>query len=123
MVGPTARFSAQGAKEASIFFLPAGPGPVIVYAATTNQGDDTVTRKLLFTLTMLAALPPVIRADEPAKKLLEIADLYRFDGPAALRLSPDEKRAVYVRQWVDADTRQRRQALWLVEEKPGNTRP
>ena len=63
---------------------------------------------------------------EPAhrpKRPLALEDLYRLDAPHALVLSPDGRRAVYERQWVDPDTRSERHAVWLVDGKPGSARP
>jgi dipeptidyl aminopeptidase/acylaminoacyl peptidase len=63
---------------------------------------------------------------EPAaagKKLLSIEDLYLFDAPAGVRLAPDGKRAVYVRQWIDPATKRDRHSLWVVDGKKENAKP
>jgi dipeptidyl aminopeptidase/acylaminoacyl peptidase len=57
------------------------------------------------------------------KKPLAIEDLYRLDAPRSLVLAPDGKSAVYIRTWIDAEARQERNALWLVEETKEKIRP
>src|SRR5262249_3923035 len=37
--------------------------------------------------------------------------------------APDGKRLAYVRQWIDPDTKQERQSLWLVKGKRDSARP
>jgi hypothetical protein len=54
----------------------------------------------LAVLVPLATLPVPERGTE--KKLLAVEDLYHFDAPHALALSPDGTQAMYVRQWIDA---------------------
>jgi dipeptidyl aminopeptidase/acylaminoacyl peptidase len=78
---------------------------------------------LLLALTVVA-VPRPARADAPgpAKSPLTIADLYRLDGPTAPVLSPDGRRLVYVRTWIDPEQKRERHALWLAEE-PGKARP
>src|SRR5262249_551318 len=69
--------------------------------------------------------PPVSGAEPPSqpKKLLAIEDLYRFDAPQSLTLSPDGKRAAYIRAWIDPATKRERQSLWLVEGNREHARP
>ena len=43
-----------------------------------------------------------------ARTPLTIEDLYRIEGPQALRLAPDGRTAVFVRQWIDPKTKQER---------------
>src|SRR5262245_3325700 len=52
---------------------------------------------------------------EKAKKLLTVEDLYLFDAPQTQVLSPEGSRVAYVRKWIDADSKQERHSLWLVE--------
>ncbi len=56
-------------------------------------------------------------------KPITVEDLYRLDRVRSLALVPDSNRAVYVRQWIDADSKRERNALWLVEEKRDKVRP
>jgi dipeptidyl aminopeptidase/acylaminoacyl peptidase len=57
-----------------------------------------------------------------ARNRVAIDDLYRLDAPGAARLAPDGRRLVYVRQWIDPDSKRERSSLWLAEE-PGKARP
>jgi dipeptidyl aminopeptidase/acylaminoacyl peptidase len=77
------------------------------------------------TLTLVVALvmTSFTVADEPVKKPFAIEDLYRFDAPTSARLSRDGTRLVYVRQWIDAESKRPRHSLWLVEGKPDAARP
>jgi dipeptidyl aminopeptidase/acylaminoacyl peptidase len=54
----------------------------------------------------------------PAAELspFQVEDLYRFDGPQGLVVDSGQSRAIYVRQWIDPQSRQERNSLWLVDE-------
>jgi dipeptidyl aminopeptidase/acylaminoacyl peptidase len=72
---------------------------------------------------VLFGLLPAARADHPTiNQALAIEDLYRLDSPTSPVLSPDGKRLVYVRQWIDEVRKQERLSLWIVEA-PGKARP
>src|SRR3569623_675749 len=43
---------------------------------------------------------------------LAVEDLYLFDGPQTLVLSPQEDFAVYARQWIDREQKAERFSLW-----------
>jgi dipeptidyl aminopeptidase/acylaminoacyl peptidase len=49
-----------------------------------------------------------------SKRVLQIADLYRFDGPRDIALAPDGKSATFIRQWIDAESKVERFSLWRV---------
>jgi dipeptidyl aminopeptidase/acylaminoacyl peptidase len=75
---------------------------------------------------LLIALPLLCStAKDPVpvtpKKPLAIDDLYRLDASASPVLSPDGRKAAYVRQWI-ADSKQQR-SLWLAEGEAGKARP
>ena len=70
-----------------------------------------------FALLLLAGTTLSGISGEKAKKLLAVEDLYRLDAPRAQVLSPDGSRVAYVRQWIDPDSKEERQALWIVEGK------
>lgn len=72
---------------------------------------------------VLFLIPSLAAAAEPTKKPISIEDLYRFDSPTSARLSADGKRVAYIRQWIDAASRQPRSSLWLVEGKAESARP
>jgi dipeptidyl aminopeptidase/acylaminoacyl peptidase len=57
-----------------------------------------------------------------ARKLLAVEDLYRLDAPGSLVLSPDGKRAAFVRSWIDERSQRERSSLWLVEGQRERTR-
>jgi dipeptidyl aminopeptidase/acylaminoacyl peptidase len=58
---------------------------------------------------------PIDAAIATAKRPLAIEDLYLFDGPQAVTLAPQADFAVYVRQWIDAETKAERNSLWRVD--------
>lgn len=70
-------------------------------------------------LALLAAaglFAPVAAGPEDGKKRpLAVEDLYRFDAPGSVTLAPDGKSAVYIRTWIDPQSRRERHSLWLVE--------
>jgi dipeptidyl aminopeptidase/acylaminoacyl peptidase len=72
-------------------------------------------RQLAALGSLLLMVTCVTRGAEPEKKPFAVEDLYRFDAPSAARLSPDNKKLAYARQWIDAATRRQRSSLWLVE--------
>jgi hypothetical protein len=49
----------------------------------------------------------------PGKQLLQVEDLYQFDVPTSVMLSPDGKRATFIRRWLDSSRREERHSLWL----------
>lgn len=81
-----------------------------------------MTSRAASTVLLLLALP--VAAVDPAagKTPLRVEDLYRFDAPTSPALSPDGGRLIYVRQWIDPETRLERQSLWYVD-RAGKPRP
>lgn len=59
----------------------------------------------------------------PAKKPLAVDDLYRFDSPRDIALSPDGKSLAHSRQWIDPETKADRFSLWASEGNPAKARP
>ncbi|HEV3120628.1 MAG TPA: S9 family peptidase [Isosphaeraceae bacterium] len=57
---------------------------------------------------------PLLAGD--GKPPLAVDDLYRLESAQSARLAPEGRRLAFVRQWIDADSRNERNALWLVEE-------
>jgi dipeptidyl aminopeptidase/acylaminoacyl peptidase len=68
--------------------------------------------RLSVAVVLAALLSPLPAPAQPKKTLLAVEDLYKFDGPRDTALSPDGQSAVFVRQWIDADTKQERMSLW-----------
>ena len=64
---------------------------------------------------------PSLAKDE--RTPLTIEDLYRIEGPQALRLAPDGRTAVFVRQWIDPETKRERNSLWMVDGDREKARP
>ena len=62
------------------------------------------------TLALVVACLSACPAAADPKRVLALDDLYRFDGPRDVAMSPDGKSAVYVRQWIDPATKAERQA-------------
>jgi dipeptidyl aminopeptidase/acylaminoacyl peptidase len=78
------------------------------------------------TLAVVVACLSAGPAAADPKRVLALDDLYRFDGPRDVAVSPDGQSAVYVRQWIDPATKAERQALWRVPaagEKPVAAEP
>ncbi len=62
--------------------------------------------------------------DQPAKsKPLAVGDLYRLDAPRTSIFLPGAHKLIYVRNWIDAKTKQERNALWLTEASRERRRP
>jgi dipeptidyl aminopeptidase/acylaminoacyl peptidase len=74
------------------------------------------------TSALLVALVSPSLALGAGKRPLSVDDLYRLDVPTAPALSPDGRRLVYSRHWIDPITKQDRYSLWQVE-KAGKARP
>ncbi|HVE39640.1 MAG TPA: S9 family peptidase [Planctomycetota bacterium] len=74
------------------------------------------------TCSLLILLACAAGAQDGAKTPISVEDLYRSDAPKSLALSRDGAQAVYVRAWVDAETRQERNSLWLVDGSREKTR-
>lgn len=72
-----------------------------------------MSRRLTAAL-LLAVCLPLAAAQGQQKRLLTVEDLYKFDGPRDTALSPDGKAAVFVRQWIDPETKTERMSLWRV---------
>ena len=76
----------------------------------------------LLTLSLSNGRPAHAQADKAGVKTpLRIEDLYLFDGPKSPVLFPDGKRAVYIRNWIDATSKQERNSLWIVEGENSST--
>ncbi|MCI0680691.1 MAG: S9 family peptidase [Gemmataceae bacterium] len=75
----------------------------------------------LFAVAIVAALTG--QAPAQPKTPLRVEDLYLFDAPKSPLLLPDGKRAVYVRNWIDADSKHERNSLWIVEGAKDKARP
>jgi dipeptidyl aminopeptidase/acylaminoacyl peptidase len=60
-------------------------------------------------------------ADTP--RPLSIDDLYRFDGPTDVAVSPAGDSAVYVRRWNDRESRTVRYSLWRSSEDASRAKP
>src|SRR5262245_20356240 len=68
--------------------------------------------RLIAVALLLVPISPLLA--QP-KRVLAVDDLYLFDGPRDVVLSPDGKSAVFVRQWIDSKAKQERNSLWRVE--------
>ncbi|MDR3636129.1 MAG: S9 family peptidase [Isosphaeraceae bacterium] len=73
--------------------------------------------KIVVSWLMLAPGALATGPDGGAKTPLAIEDLYRLDGPQAARLDPSGKRLAFVRQWIDPESKQERNSLWLVDDR------
>ena len=80
---------------------------------------DVVPRAVGVVLLLLFA--PTTFGGEPTP--LRLDDLYRSDRVTYLTLTADTRSAIYCRQWVDADKRAYRYALWRVDDQAENRRP
>ncbi|HWB14200.1 MAG TPA: S9 family peptidase [Pirellulales bacterium] len=86
-----------------------------------KQRSDEVRRRLAATLLLLLGWPGFSPAQEPAKRLLAIEDLYRMDAIQSVVVAPDEQSAVGIRRWIDPQTLAERLSLWAIEDE--STRP
>lgn len=77
-------------------------------------------------LTMLAALTIFVLAAAdgagatPEKRRLELMDVFHLECASDPRVSPDGKRIVYVRQFMDVMKDRRRSNLWLLDLATGS---
>src|SRR6266404_5514455 len=86
--------------------------------------SPVVLNALIFLLAVVTCQARVAGAEpERTKRPLAVEDLYRLDAPQAPVLMPDGRRAVYVRQWIDAESKRERYSLWLVDGHPDKRRP
>ena len=70
---------------------------------------------------VLLLLTPLAVASE--KTPMTVDDLYRLEGPRWPAVFPGGKKVVYARTWIDAKTKQERNALWVAEGSRDNVRP
>lgn len=77
-------------------------------------------RAVKTTLLLLLLTSSALANEKP---LISIHDLYSFDAPTSVTVSPDAKSAVYVRRWADRQQRRIRYSLWRVETDAKNARP
>lgn len=79
----------------------------------------------LVLLLVWGGVAPALYAQQPtpagaeSKRPLTIEDLYLFDGPESVTLAPQGDFAVYVRHWIDRDTKTDRYSLWRVDADGG----
>ena len=59
----------------------------------------------------------------PRPRPYQIDDLYLADGFSSPVVSPDGSRAVCVRSWIDEETKQEHQALWLTRGEAASAAP
>ena len=81
------------------------------------------TLPLLLVPLLLLRSPATDPRPETPKKPLAIDDLYRLDGPGSAVLSPDGRKAAYVRRWIDPKSKRERSSLWLADGEAGKGRP
>lgn len=94
---------------------------------TLSRQRSLSTRWLRLVLAALIAVAvdgfsnSPLEAAEPS--LISIDDLYRFDSPQGLVVTPDHRRAFYARRRADRETRTVRFSLWAVEGDASSSRP
>lgn len=96
---------------------------LIAVSAERVAVNRILTRTTMQSLLRLLALSLVAFAASgiayaQSKRPLAAEDLYLFDSPQSAVVSPDGKRAAYIRQWIDSTSKQERYSLWLVDGKP-----
>jgi dipeptidyl aminopeptidase/acylaminoacyl peptidase len=77
----------------------------------------------VLTWAALHTFSPRILAENQNRKRIGIEDIFRLEAPRSMTLSPDGSRAVYVRNWLDPNTREERNSLWLVDGDRQRRRP
>lgn len=79
--------------------------------------------RLLLLSPLLALLLFCARLPAAERIPISIDDLYRFDAPTEIAISPDGASAVYVRRWNDRSSRTVRRSLWRSDEDAEHARP
>src|SRR5688572_16717570 len=74
---------------------------------------------------MMLRLPLLLLAlaQDGPRTPISIEDLYRVDGPRALVVSKDGRRAAYVRYRIDPETKRERHSLWVNDGTPRALEP
>jgi dipeptidyl aminopeptidase/acylaminoacyl peptidase/lysophospholipase L1-like esterase len=80
--------------------------------------DGSLARASLIALVMLTG--SALFADGRPPLLPE--DLYRLEGPQSATLLPGHRSAVFVRRWIDHETRAERFSLWRIDESAASRR-
>lgn len=85
--------------------------------------SQSVARSVM-SACLVGVISLLIGTTSPAAEptLISIDDLYRFDSPQGLVVSPDGSSGVYSRRWADRDSRTIRFSLWQVENDNANCR-
>ncbi len=73
-------------------------------------------------ILLLAMVSVATFADEPTPRPWRIDDLYLADGFGST-VSTDGKRAISIRTWIDEESKQQRQSLWIVKENHEQAQP
>jgi dipeptidyl aminopeptidase/acylaminoacyl peptidase len=73
---------------------------------------------LVAAAVFLTAPAPARAGETTQRKPVSIEHLYLLEGPRDARLAPPGApvTAAYVRGWIDPDTKQERQSLWVIED-------
>lgn len=95
--------------------------PADVRVSSESPGRARARRGAPLVPWLLACLASVSAAAERAP--IAPADLYLFDAPTDVTLSPDGGAAVYVRRWSDETSRTERYALWRGGESDAERQP
>jgi acylaminoacyl-peptidase len=77
--------------------------------------------KIFLCLPVLLAAGQPLRADE--KDLFQLMDVFRVEFASDPQISPDGKRIVYVRNFMDIKKDQRRSNLWIINTDGSEHRP
>jgi hypothetical protein len=76
-----------------------------------------VLRVVIGLALVVGAAKVLAQEAAPGKQLLQVEDLYQFDVPidvpTSVMLSPDGKRAAFIRQWLDPYRKEEQHSLWL----------
>ena len=71
-------------------------------------------RRLVLVLAFLSLSTPCANAGEPTKKPLQLMDVFKIEYADDPQISPDGKRVVYVRNFMDIMKDRQRSNLWII---------
>ncbi len=84
------------------------------------------TFRIAAPLLLLAVVAPAVRAQERSAPSsgdrLQLAQYLDLEGISQPRLSPDGRRIVYTRRWIDRENDRRESSLWIVDADGGRNR-
>ena len=104
------RIAGRGVRLAALLLLLKATAAALPIAAQEARPAAAAT---VTVSPSAAATPAAATPAAAAKTPLRPEDVYRFDTPTQSVLSLDGSQAAYIRQWIDPETLQERNSLWV----------